>query len=540
MAESDNIISGNIGESDVSFILPLIKQGSGKWILSGTNTYKGATTVKGGTLVVAAGGVINNANVDTGTGTVAGGTLLIDGGTAKFRTTANTSTALLAGDSANSGDITVTNNGTLSISTGRLILGGSGATPSGTSVFTQDSGTTTVAGSLYTANYAPTELYISGGDFTGTGTPTISQRANTNFNISGTANVTFPTMNLGGQAGTYDVNINLDGGTLAVNKIANSANGNTAVNFNGGTLKARQDEVAFLTADTATIGDDGGTIDTQEFNVTIGQALTRLDGATTDSLTKLGIGTLTLTGTNTYGGDTNVNDGTLELASGGSQAFYPLADGTSNKITGTGIVTLDGALAIDLTNATTATSWLLVDVGNLDETYGTNFIVTGFTETAVDSGVWTLTVDTDLYTFTEASGLLTRGPAATDDYTTWANSFTPVVGAKTADDDDDGLSNFDEYAFGLDPQSGASVNPISEQLSKTTGLFKYTRRATPGTTGVTYSYESSTTLSGAWDPFTPDSVVSDFGSPIEEITVDIPNALLAEPKLFIRVKAVKP
>ncbi|MCB1131356.1 MAG: hypothetical protein KDN05_09525, partial [Verrucomicrobiae bacterium] len=210
------------------------------------------------------------------------------------------------------------------------------------------------------------------------------------------------------------------------------------------------------------------------------------------------------------------------------------------KITGSGTITLDGALSIDLADATTATSWLLVDVDNLEETYGPNFMVADFTETPADSGIWNRTVGSDAYTFTEADGVLTRESVGGDDYTTWANSFTPAVGAETEDDDSDGLTNFDEYAFGLDPQSGASVNPISEQLDNGTGVFKYTRRATPGTTGVAYTYESSTTLSGAWDPFTPDSETSDSATPVEEITVDIPDALLAEPKLFIRVKAVRP
>jgi hypothetical protein len=101
------------------------------------------------------------------------------------------------------------------------------------------------------------------------------------------------------------------------------------------------------------------------------------------------------------------------------------------------------------------------------------------------------------------------------------------------------VKNFDEYAFGLNPKSGASANPISSPLDKTTGLFKYTRRK-QSLTGLTYTYESSTTLAGAWPTFTPDSATSNNGDPVEEITVDVPNALLANPALFIRVKAVQP
>ena len=86
------------------------------------------------------------------------------------------------------------------------------------------------------------------------------------------------------------------------------------------------------------------------------------------------------------------------------------------------------------------------------------------------------------------------------------------------------LAGADRVTSGGQPLSGGAEAPLGE----------------PGTTGVAYTYESSTTLSGAWDPFTPDSETSDSATPVEEITVDIPDALLAEPKLFIRVKAVRP
>ena len=57
--------------------------------------------------------------------------------------------------------------------------------------------------------------------------------------------------------------------------------------------------------------------------------------------------------------------------------------------------------------------------------------------------------------------------------------------------DGDGVTNTGEYAFGLNPTSGASSNPITSPLNKTTGKFSYTRRATPVSTGLDYTVTTS-------------------------------------------------
>ncbi|MCF7731962.1 MAG: hypothetical protein K9N23_09745 [Akkermansiaceae bacterium] len=49
-----------------------------------------------------------------------------------------------------------------------------------------------------------------------------------------------------------------------------------------------------------------------------------------------------------------------------------------------------------------------------------------------------------------------------------------------------GPANQDEYAFGLNPALGSSVNPITMPLDKATGAFTYSRR-TPGLTGLGYT-----------------------------------------------------
>ena len=80
------------------------------------------------------------------------------------------------------------------------------------------------------------------------------------------------------------------------------------------------------------------------------------------------------------------------------------------------------------------------------------------------------------------------------------------------------------------------MNPISSQLNKATGELSYTRRnTTVYSTGLTYSYGYSTDLSGAFTPFTPDSVVSDDGDPVETVTITVPAALLANDRLFVEI-----
>ena len=78
------------------------------------------------------------------------------------------------------------------------------------------------------------------------------------------------------------------------------------------------------------------------------------------------------------------------------------------------------------------------------------------------------------WVFTEADGNLAYVITATD-YDNWETA-NGVTGGPNDDDDNDGLTNNDEYASGLDPTGGSSVNPITVPLNKTTGTFSYTRR----------------------------------------------------------------
>jgi hypothetical protein len=68
-----------------------------------------------------------------------------------------------------------------------------------------------------------------------------------------------------------------------------------------------------------------------------------------------------------------------------------------------------------------------------------------------------------------------------------------LAGADEEDPDGDGLNNIAEYAFGLDPKSGASTQPVVILPNRDTGTFSYTRRL-QSLAGLTFAVWTSTNL----------------------------------------------
>jgi len=155
---------------------------------------------------------------------------------------------------------------------------------------------------------------------------------------------------------------------------------------------------------------------------------------------------------------------------------------------------------------------------------------------AVGSYPVVATVSNANYTGTESGTLVIT--AATD-FDTWAASYLPKdVSNPAADYDGDGMTNFQEYAFGLNPTSGASCNPIVQPLDPATGVFKYTRRASPSTTGIAYTVMTSSNLV-SWlpDPVSVPESVTTSGN-VETVTFTLSNGPIFG-KLFVRVEATQ-
>lgn len=272
-------------------------------------------------------------------------------------------------------------------------------------------------------------------------------------------------------------------------------------------------------------------------------------------LVKAGDGIVTLSGPNSYAGATQVNQGVLKITGSLGTGAVTVANaatlagngnlGGSLTIQSGGIHAVAVAAAPASQVTRTISGALNLDSGN----------ILNLTSDAIpQDGTYILATATGGITGTPGTVNLPSGVPGTvavngnklelivgDGFATWISGITFAPGAdtsETGDPDRDGLNNFSEYAFGLAPDSGASVSPIIAPPNPSTGIFSYTRRPV-SLSGLTFTYESSTTLTGAWLPFTPVSETSNSATPVETITVGLPATLLFKPALFVRVKAAR-
>ena len=216
--------------------------------------------------------------------------------------------------------------GSCSVSFGTVIGEAGAGTINQTGGTFTASGTSGVAGSglVYLGDQAGSSgtLNLSAGTFDASTVATflVGNNGTGTVLLSNTGLLEAGTLTVGNAAGTGTVNLN--GGTLQAGSITTSG-GTSTFNFNGGTLQATGNTTAFLGGlGTTQVRGGGAVINTGAYNVTVGQALVHStisgDSAQDGGLTKLGTGTLTLTGTNTFTGVVALNAGTLNAGSAGA------------------------------------------------------------------------------------------------------------------------------------------------------------------------------------------------------------------------------
>lgn len=330
-------------------------------VTGGTSTYAdihiglvsgdGTLNQSGGTLAATASG--NNVRI----GDVRAGTLNLSGGT-------------FSGDQVIVGyntTGTVNQTGGEFVSTGGINVGFTGA---GGGSYTISGGT--VRGDFYLGAFSSATLTVNG---TGLVQSTIVQI---------------------GAGASGNGTVHLDGGTISTQRVTTSA-GSSTINFNGGTLQAAASTTFMQGLSVANVRDGGAVIDTNGFNIIIAQSLLHStiggDAAIDGGLTKVGAGTLILSGANTYTGATIINEGTLE-------------GGVANTFSAASATTVNAGSTLDLGDFAQAINTVSLVGGTL-----TNGQLTG----AITSTGGTINRISGAATLTTASGTTTA--TGTNSYT---------------------------------------------------------------------------------------------------------------------------
>jgi fibronectin-binding autotransporter adhesin len=487
--------------SDITSGAGLTKSGTGTLTLSGlVSNSSGGMSVSRGELELT--GTLTNTSTSTlAVGSTNGGTLTIAGGSLTTSSSSGARSIVIAGGAGRSGTVAV-ESGSLT-TPGLMISEDTG----GNGVFTQSGGTATIgAQGLWMTGNTGT-VAVTGGTLT---TPllrtNVVDNSQSTVSVSGSGSLTVNgsiVVSFAGKSGialTVNVGDGTSGGTLQVNGFSwNGGTGTAVMNLNGGTFLANN--TFSIPTQISTAVKAGGANINAAATRTLTISNTLADGGGGGGLTKLGAGTLSLTGANTFTGTTRISAGSLSLGNALALQYSTLdldaADAGTVSAIGqdSTLGGLAGSRDLDMLTRT-------LSIGNNDASTTYSGSLSNGALTKIGAGTLTLT-GANAYTgaTTIDSGTLQIGAGGTSGAIAGGSTITGSAGAglvfSRSDDYGGNVSNDIGGGLALTLNSGtltlAGSNAYSGGTTLTGGGFVITNANSWGSGDVTYNVDANTT-----------------------------------------------
>lgn len=488
----------NVGAGGLAVINPisgsfsLTKNGPGRLILSGANTHSGGTTLSAGVLQITNIGALPN----TGTLTLAGGSLVKNAsGTSTVNPIHVTGNVYVGTVTANDWNFSGPFTGTGTFRLSNTAADFSGQTTGNASIL--------ISGDISGFQGTFSHHNVAGG--------TTRLRFNYSDSVIDGSQAKFATSGASNTSRALDI---ADGfaGTFKMGELSGTG-GVVTSSFNGSGISTTIFEVGALNTDSSFAGRlaNGGSDDPA-------------------SLVKVGTGTLTLSGANTYVGTTTVSGGTLAFENGSQASPINVHDGASLGFTleagttSTSTVTFDAGSTVKITGAPALASYTLMTASSITGTPVLDAPITGYE--LVVTGNNTLVLNQ-------------IGGSA---YHTWASSKS-LDGSNNGpaqDPEFDGVPNELEFVLNGNPLA-SDTNILPVLVPDPTNFIFTFNRLDASKAEIALTFEHGSTLTGWTEVPIPVSsagavTVNEAGDP-DIITVTIPKG--ANTKLFGRLKAVR-
>lgn len=383
----------------------LTKNSNGTLTLSGANTYSGGTTLSGGSLILDYSSQDNSKLSDTAALTLNRGTLTLSG-------TAGTHIEVV-GSTTIGGGVSITRSGanTAEIALGAITRNAGGQLDVGSAGLATTTNVNDASGILTGVTLGNgTNLAANDGSgnivaFTGYAAVTRMESGAKSISSNPLSNVQI----LDG-TGVSPANITLAGtGVTDIANLLHAATGGAATLDLGGTNTLRVGAAGMIVAGTGTsaLTIQNGTLTAGGANNTAGELIAAVNSANAATIsatiadngtgavkfTKAGATTLTLTGTNTYSGGSNLSGGTLSLASAGALGTTGTISFQGGTLQATAANTTDYSARF----STAAGQAYNIDTNGQAVTWATALSSSGGTLTKNGSGTLTLSA-TNTYT----------------------------------------------------------------------------------------------------------------------------------------------